>query len=128
MITSVSAVKTDFGLAVVTQDDLGIRQPAMLSNQPVVNGTFRMCQLAEWANALSFAIRLVEENQHVLKPTNESEDALNELSYLQGKIEGLIEDGMRQHKEVTEKMSVTKPELMQEYLASFAAAVGNGEV
>lgn len=128
MITTVSAVKTQMGLAVFTQDDLGIRQPAMLSNQPVVAGIFRMCQLAEWANALDFAIRLVEENQHVLKPTNESDDALNALSYLQGKIEGLIEDGMRQHKEVAEKMSTEKPDLMQEYLASFAAAVGKGEV
>lgn len=128
MIKTVSAIKTEHGVAVFTRDEWNDRQPVMLSSQPVVNGTFRMCHLTEWANALDYAIKLIENHQHVIKPTAESDNALNALSYLQGNLESLVEQGLRQHKEVTEKISTDKPDLMQDYLSAFTAAVGKGEV
>lgn len=128
MIKTVSAIKTEHGVAVFARDEWNDRQPVMLSSQPVANGTFRMCQLAEWTNALAYAIDLIESHQHVIKPTAESDDAVNALSYLQGKLESLIEEGIQQHKQVVERISTDKPDLMQDYLSAYTAAVGKGEV
>lgn len=125
---SARAHKSELGVAVFVKDKWQNTSPVMLSSEPVVETHFRVEQVLRWSQAIDMAIQCIEEHERTIKPTPALSDALNELSMLQGRLEGMAEDCHRMHKEVVEHISEHQPDLMQDYLSAFTRAVGQGDL
>lgn len=125
---SARAHKSDLGVAVFVKDKWNNTSPVMLSSEPVVESHFRVEQILRWTQAIDSAIQCIEEHERTIKPTAVLNDALNDLSMLQARLEGMAEDCHRMHKEVVEHISEHQPDMMQDYLSAFSKAVGQGDV
>jgi hypothetical protein len=126
-VTSAKAYDSDQGVAVFFKDRWDHQRAAMIVSSPVVEGMFRMAQLMEWVNALSVAIETLDAIPVGTKPIAQLNNAANSLSFLQGKLETMLEEGYEQHRQVVPIISEHQPDLMQAYLSAFTAAVGQGE-
>jgi hypothetical protein len=128
LISGVRAHKSELGLSVFVADEWQNRHPAMLASSPVIDGVFRIEQLVEWTQALDTAIEMLESEHYGGKSVEVLEDAANSLSYLLGKLDHLVQESRKQHEQIVERMAEEQPNLMQDYLSAFAAAVGRGDL
>lgn len=127
-IKSMSSVTTEHGLAVFIRSQWTESLPVMLSSHPVVEVRFKVSEILEYAQAIEAAVDCLREHQKQIKPSASTIDALDTLDHLQWKLERMAQEASKMHASVVEHMAQNKPELMQDYLAAFSAAVGEGEV
>jgi hypothetical protein len=127
-VTSARAHDSGQGVAVFFKDAWNHQRAAMIVGSPVVEGMFRMAQLMEWTNALAIAIETLDDMQMETRPIAQLNNAANSLSFLQGKLEMMLEEGYEQHRQVVPIISENQPDLMQAYLSAFTAAVGQGDL
>jgi len=127
-VVSVSGHTSDRGLSVFAKNIVGNTVPVMYGSEPVVEGTFRVHDLLRACQALETAICALEGQRLDNGPTPMVDNAINELNYLQIRLDGLIKSSAVMHGAVVECMAVEKPDLMQSYLSAFARAVGIGDV
>jgi hypothetical protein len=127
-VISVSGHTSDRGLSVFAKNSLGNTVPVMFGNEPVTDGVFRVDELLRAHQALETAICALEGQRLDLGPSAMLDNAINELNYLQIRLDGMVKSSAVMHGSVVECMAVEKPDLMQSYLSAFAKAVGQGEV
>jgi len=127
-VVAVSGHTSDRGMSVFAKNVLGNTVPVMFSGEPVVEGVFRVDELLRACQSLETALCALEGQRLDVGPSAMLDNAINDLNYLQIRLDALVRDSAVMHGSVVECMAVEKPDLMQAYLSAFAKAVGQGEV
>ena len=125
-VVSVSGHTSDRGVSVFAKNILGNTVPVMFSGEPVIEGVFRVDELLRACQALETALCVLEGQRSDVGPSAMLDGAINDLNYLQLRLDGMIKNSAVMHGSVVECMAVEKPDLMQSYLSAFAKAVGKG--
>lgn len=127
-VVSVSGHTSERGMSVFAKNILGNTVPVMFGGEPVVEGVFRVDELLRACQALETALCALEGQRSDVGPSAMLDNAINDLNYLQVRLDSLVQASAVMHGSVVECMAVEKPDLMQSYLSAFAKAVGQGEV
>lgn len=127
-ILSVSGHASERGLSVFAKNVLGNTVPVMFSDEPVIEGVFRVSELFSACQALEVALCLMEGERSKVRPYAALDDAICQLNHLQLRLDSMVRQAAAIHGEVVEHIAVDKPEMMQSYLSAFSKAVGAGEV
>lgn len=127
-ILSVSGHANARGLSVFAKNILGNTSPVMFSNEPVIEGVFRIGELMSACQALETAMSIMEGERSDVRPHAALDNAINQLNNLQLRLDSMVRQSAVIHAEVVEHMAQDEPEMMRHYLSAFAKAVGQGEV
>lgn len=127
-ILSVSGHATERGLSVFAKNILGNTVPVMFSDEPVIEGVFRVSELLSACQALETALQIMEDERLSVRPNGELDAAIDELNSLHLRLDSMARRASTTHAEVVEHMAQEEPEMMPMYLSAFSKAVGQGEV
>lgn len=124
-IQSVDLLPSEIGPTVFANDEHGIARMVMLTGTPMTSVSMSLSDILEFVQSIDSVIGALPVDQLEAVATN---NAVASLQRLKWKLEFFSEEASKQHARVVEKMSVDSPDLLQDYLKAFSAAVGQGDV